>query len=102
VIAMPILAFRLDDELLVRVDGQLDGALAPALHAALEEALAGGVRTFVIDLADVPAIDGGGVAVIAAIAHRLEHLPGRLVLHLPGDRTVDVPGAGHVRDALAQ
>jgi hypothetical protein len=39
--------------------------------------------------------------VLAAIAHRLEHLPGRLVLHLPGGRTVDVPGAGHVRSALA-
>jgi hypothetical protein len=24
------------------------------------------------------------------------------VLHLPGDRTVEVLGAGHVRDALAQ
>jgi anti-anti-sigma factor len=98
---MPILAFRLDDELLVCVDGQLDGTLAPALHAALEDALARGVRTFVIDLATVPAIDGGGIAVIAAIAHRLEHLPGRLVLHLSGGRTVEVPGAGHVRGALA-
>jgi anti-anti-sigma factor len=98
---MPILAFRLDDELLVCLDGQLDGMRAPALHEALEDALARGVRTFVIDLAAVSAIDGGGIAVLAAIAHRLEHLPGRLVLHLSGGRTVEVPGAGHVRSALA-
>jgi anti-anti-sigma factor len=98
---MPILTTRLDDELLVTVEGQLDGALAPGLHAALEAGLASGVRTFVIDLAAVPVIDGGGIAVIAAIAHQLEHLPGRLVLQLPGGRTVEVPGAGDVRRALA-
>jgi anti-anti-sigma factor len=98
---MPILSIRLDDELLVSVEGQLDGSLAPALHTELEAALVAGVRTIVIDLVAVPAVDGGGIAVLAAIAHRLEHLPGRLVLHLPGGRTVDVPGAGHVRSALA-
>lgn len=98
---MPILSIRLDDELLVSVDGQLDGSLAPALHTELEAALAAGVRTVVIDLAAVPAVDGGGIAVLAAIAHRLEHLPGRLVLHLPDGRTVEVPGPGDVRNALA-
>jgi len=98
---MPILSIRLDDELLVSVDGQLDGSLAPALHTELEAALAAGVRTVVIDLAAVPAVDGGGIAVLAAIAHRLEHLPGRLVLHLPGGRTVEVPGPEHVLGALA-
>src|SRR5690348_14958106 len=97
---MHITTLTLDDEALLALTGPLDGSLAPALHVAVDEAIGGGARVLVIDLADVPSVDEGGIAVLAATAHRLGHGGGRLVLHLPDGSTTDVRGADAVRSAL--
>jgi anti-anti-sigma factor len=97
---MAVNVVALDSEVLVRVDGPLDGSQAPALHVAAEQALAGGATFVIVDLARVPALDGGGIAVLAALAHQLAGRGGRLVLQLPDGSAVEVDGARGLNDLL--
>jgi anti-anti-sigma factor len=57
--------------------GRIDTTTAPALEQALDEALAGGRRRVLVDLAKVPYISSGGLRVLLATAKRLRE---------PGDR----------------
>ena len=50
------------DELLLLVDGTVDGAVAPELHRQLSAADHLAVGSVVVDLAEAPHIDDGGIA----------------------------------------
>ena len=97
---MAVTSVILGDELLVTVDGPFDGSLAPDVHRVVDDAIERGTSLVVVDLAAVPAFDEGAVAVLAAACDRLWRAGGRLVVHLPGGRMVDIPRPGDVRDAL--
>jgi anti-sigma B factor antagonist len=69
-----------DDRIVVRVDGELDVATAPALDDALQRAEASAVAVITIDLAGVSFIDSTGLrALLEAHARDTRHpAPGRL------------------------
>jgi anti-anti-sigma regulatory factor len=91
---------RLDGAALVWTDWTLDGAVAPELYRAIQELFDSGCRPLVIDLVEVPSIDDGAVAVLAAAAVRAGQLGFGLELRLPGRYAVSVRDAAELRDAL--
>ncbi len=54
------------------VAGEVDSSSAPALRAALENALAGGARELVVDLDRVTFLDSAGLCVLAATHRRAD------------------------------
>jgi|SRR5215213_2183311 len=86
-----------DDEVLICIDGPLDGGEAPALHRSVEDARRLGVRRLVIDLAHVPSIDEAGAAVLAAAASALR---GGLVLVMADGAVATVDDAASLRALL--
>jgi anti-anti-sigma factor len=90
----------LDDELILYVEGTLDGALAPAAYLLMQQAMDAGVRSVIVDLARAELIDGGGVAVLAAAAAACEGRAARMTLALAGDLSVRVRDPSEVRAVL--
>jgi anti-anti-sigma regulatory factor len=90
---------RLDDEALVRVQGLLDGTMAPALGEEVDSAVSDGVGTVAVDLAEVPAADVQGIDALASAARRLAAAGRRLVLLLPGGGVAQVPGGRNALEA---
>lgn len=96
----PVTYAVLDDQAIVVVSGPLDGTSAPEAHVALAAAIDAGARRVLVDLTDVPGLDDGGRAVLAAAAAALGPRGGTLVLELPGGRTMEITDAGALRAAL--
>jgi anti-anti-sigma factor len=99
-VPMTVMSVRYDDEVVILVEGVLDGDLAPALHVEIEAAAAIPGCAVLIDLTGVTAVDDGGAAVLAAAAHRTTATGTMLTLHLPDGRLVEVNDAGAVRALL--
>jgi anti-anti-sigma regulatory factor len=93
---------RLDGAALVWTDWILDGTVAPELYRVLQELLDMGSRPVVIDLVEVPSIDDGAVAVLAAAATRAGQLGFGLDLRLPGGLAMSVRDAAELRSALTR
>lgn len=98
---MPVRSAVVGDELLLLVDGVVDGAVAPELHRHLSAADQLGIGSVVVDLTAASHIDEGGVAVLAAAAHVLGARDVPLWLHLSQRRTVRVTDASALRAVLA-
>ena len=98
---MTIRSATVDDELLLLVDGVVDGAVAPELHRHLSAAEVLTVGCVVVDLTAASHIDEGGIAVLAAAAHVLGARSVPLWLHLSHGRTVRVTDASALRALLA-
>jgi hypothetical protein len=84
----------------VWTDWTLDGTAVPELYRVLAELFDVGSRPIVIDLVEVPSIDDGAVAVLAAAAVRAGQLGFALDLRLPGGHAVPVCEAEGLRQAL--
>jgi anti-anti-sigma factor len=97
---MSVMSAELGDEVVIVVDGDLDGELAPRLHEEIEYARRRGAATVLIDLIAVHRIDEGGAAVLAAAAAQLAADGSALTLHLPNGRVARVGDAAAVRDLL--
>jgi anti-anti-sigma factor len=67
-------------EALVHVDGEIDAGTAPALGQALDAAVDRGMRTVVVDAAEVTFIDSSGLSVLVAAHKRLQVDGGELVV----------------------
>jgi anti-anti-sigma regulatory factor len=93
---------RLDGAALVWTDWALDGMVAPELYRVLQELLDMGSRPVVIDLVEVPSIDDGAIAVLAAAAVRAGQLGFGLDLRLPGGLAMCVRDAAELRSALTR
>jgi anti-anti-sigma regulatory factor len=93
---------RLDGAALVWTDWTLDGSVAPELYRVLQELLAAGNRPLVVDLVEVPSIDDGAVAVLAAAAVQAGQLGYGIELRLPGGHAMSVRDAGELRRALSR
>lgn len=91
---------RVDGEFAeVAVAGRLDALSAPALEAALQTAMAGGVARVVLNLAAMEYISSAGLCVILGAAKRMQKAEGKLVLAAasPQVRQVfDMAGLGAV------
>jgi stage II sporulation protein AA (anti-sigma F factor antagonist) len=67
-------------EALVHVAGEIDAATAPTLGEALDAAIDQGMRTVVIDAAEITFIDSSGLSVFVAAHKRLKAAGGELVM----------------------
>jgi anti-anti-sigma factor len=65
---------------IVRLSGDVDMAVVPALRDALDEALIGGCNNVVLDLSDVTYADSSALGLLVWLDHRLRPEGGRLVL----------------------
>lgn len=98
---MAVRSALVGDELLLLVDGVIDGAVAPELHRHLSAADHLAVASVVVDLTAASHIDEGGIAVLAAAAHVLGARDVPLWLHLTQRGTVRVTDASSLRAVLA-
>jgi len=79
----------------VTLSGDLDLATAPPLRDHLGHLHAGGVRTFVLDAADVSFIDSVGLSVILGLYRRCRDEDGAVTIKSPSRvmyRTLEVAG----------
>jgi len=67
----------------ITLAGEIDIAMAPALHMAVEDCLREGIRTIDIDLADLDFCDVGGLNAFLAVEERTASLGGFLRLRHP-------------------
>jgi len=75
---------RLDSTVLIWLDGVLDSSRAPALHRVLTSVLTDrGIRTIVVDMANVLGVDDGAIGVLAAGVAQLGRRQGPIQLLLP-------------------
>ena len=68
--ALHISSEATDDARIVHVTGEVDVSNAPALRAALDEALTAGAARIQVDLSEVPYIDSTGIGVLVGAARR--------------------------------
>ncbi|WP_158641396.1 STAS domain-containing protein [Amycolatopsis eburnea] len=80
---MTLRSVLLGDEVILSVDGVFDGGLAPTYHQAVEDAFAAQVRRVVVDLVQATAVDGGGIAVLAATAAGCAARETQLIIAMP-------------------
>ncbi|HLI15800.1 MAG TPA: STAS domain-containing protein [Acidimicrobiales bacterium] len=78
-----IQARRTAAELVVEVAGELDIATTPSLRTLLDEAVDGGARRVVLDLAALDFLDSTGLATLIHASKRLRGSGGDLVLRAP-------------------
>ena len=73
-----------ENELVLRVSGDLDMASAPQLVASAEQALAEpGRTTLVLDLAELSFIDSTGIGALVSVRNAAVARDGQLVLRAP-------------------
>ena len=66
------------DEVVLDVQGHVDGASAPVLSAMLDALVASGYQSIALDLFDMDSVNAAGLAVIAGAAHTLAATAGQL------------------------
>ena len=91
---------RLDSELSLVIAGRFDGALAPAVHEAIQQAVADGVDTFLVDVTEATEVDDGAIAVLAAAAVQARVAGGHLFIALGPERIVQIHDASLVRSVF--
>jgi anti-anti-sigma factor len=82
---LSLVARRQGNMLTVVARGELDGAGAPGLAEAVDDALAHGVVDVVMDCRDLASADTEGVAALIGIRRQLEEHGGTLILFGPGE-----------------
>jgi anti-anti-sigma factor len=97
---MALRAVVLDAEVILYVTGVLGGGQAPAFHETVEEAIDEGVRSVVVDLTPATAVDGSGVAVLAATAATCKRLSGRMTIALPHRGQTEITDPSDVLELL--
>lgn len=79
---------RIGTQVVVRLSGQVDDAMAEDLRAAVEEVATLVISRVVVDLDDVSSVEGAGIDFLAELNQRwrlrLINRPGGLGVRLPG------------------
>ena len=81
---------RTDDEVVVKIAGELDMATAPRLRDELLRLADEGVRLLTVDLSDMSFVDAAGIGVLARCLRRQRAGGGDLVLRSPRPTTTKV------------
>src|SRR5688572_12903334 len=76
---------HLEDEVWVRVSGEVDLATAPVLTDLVQTSVDASTRRVVLDLCDVGFLDSSGLAMIVDIRNGLHERGGALALRSPSD-----------------
>jgi anti-sigma B factor antagonist len=90
-----IVAHRDGDTATFTLAGELDPHTAPTLADELDEAIAGGATTVVLQLEELSFIDSSGLRVVISAHRQLDEKGGRLVLRSPSDtvrRLLEITG----------
>jgi anti-anti-sigma factor len=90
-----IVASRDGDTATFALSGELDPHTAPMLADELDDAIAGGATTVVLQLAELGFIDSSGLRVVISAHRQLDENGGRLVLRSPSDtvrRLLEITG----------
>jgi anti-anti-sigma factor len=93
---MSLLSVFLDGEVLLTVDGALDGGAAPAYHRLIEEAFEQEARRVVVDLTRTTALDARGSAVLAETAAACVARDTHLIIALPNGVEAEITDPGQV------
>ena len=83
------------DERVLSLSGELDPHTAPVLSAELDDAIAAGTSTVVLELSGLGFVDSSGLRVIIAANTELGERGGRLVLRSPSEtvrRLLEITG----------
>jgi anti-anti-sigma factor len=94
---MSLRSVFLDGEVILTVDGVLDGGVAPAYHRLIEVAFEQDARRVVVDLTMTTAVDGGGSAVLAATAAMCVARDTHLIIALPNGVEAEITDPAQVR-----
>lgn len=70
--------------------GRLEAACCQELEAKLAELLQGGIRTFLIDFAEVESVSAAALRVLIAFARRLEPMGGQVLLSSLSESVAEV------------
>ncbi len=84
-------------QVLVGINGEIDGANAPEVGGLLDAIIAAGHTIVVLDLAELDLMNGSGLRVIADRSDRLRQAGGALSIRSPSSavrRILDVTGVG--------
>lgn len=81
-----------DDVTVVTVSGEVDVYTAPQLRSALEERIAAGHRTFIVDLEDVGFLDSTGLGVLVGRLKVVKKLDGWLRVVCTNERILRLFG----------
>ncbi|MFI5610906.1 STAS domain-containing protein [Amycolatopsis sp. NPDC051903] len=87
---MTLRSVFLDGELILTVDGALDGSLARDYRRVTEEALSHDASRVVVDLTRTTSVDGNGSAMLAATAAACVSRDVHFILAVPGGVEADV------------
>jgi anti-anti-sigma regulatory factor len=88
---------RLDNAMIVLVNGSFDGSIAPAVHREIDEAVASGVNEIIVDVVQATIVDEGAVAVLSAAAVAVLGSGGRLYLALSADHLLPISDVAAIR-----
>jgi anti-sigma B factor antagonist len=77
---------RAGDQVRIALRGELDVDTAPELWAAIDEAIAGGVVSILLDLSELSFADSTGLGVFVRAGKELRDAGGGLTLRHPGER----------------
>jgi anti-sigma B factor antagonist len=92
---------KLENRVVIHIDGELDIATAPQLQEAIGVSLDGGVRHLIIDLTRTTFVDSTALGVIVGGVKRARSMEGSLDIVTSGGqvrRTFEITGLLHVVD----
>jgi anti-sigma B factor antagonist len=72
----------------IAVSGEVDAHTSPGLQRCVDEAVAGGATSLVIDVTEMTFIDSSGLRVLVHARQRTADAGGRFGLHQPSDSVV--------------
>ena len=72
----------------IAVSGEVDAHTSPELQRCVDEAVAGGATSLVVDVTEMTFIDSSGLRVLVQARQRAADAGGRFGLHQPSDSVV--------------
>jgi len=88
------------EQAVLAVRGEVDTLGAPVLGAFIDAAIASGYPSVVVDLADVAAMDGPAMAVVARAGSRLAASNGQLTIRVSSEMTGRLSAIAHPANGL--
>jgi len=85
-----LITTRTEEEVVVRLIGELDLATAPRLSEELGDLVAGGILHVTLDLAELVFIDSTGLSILVSGLERLRNMGGNLALRSLNASTMKV------------
>ena len=86
---MKIKKERVDDKLIVTLEGELNTTTAPELEDALKDSL-DNVKTLVFDFTELSYISSAGLRVLLVARKTIDKVDGKMIIKNPNDSVMDI------------